>query len=170
MSGIVIDLARICIPYPTGFSSQGETVGIKVAGYDKLAYDFFKGYSNSDDVEKMRDFYDIVSHAYNIDLGQMPSVRPYVSWVDWNKKNGGVLVNCDKARKEEILKKCNTLIVPREEQEFLTHLRTNIAWAELGGFVFDYQKRVPERFMQIKNPRVCKVLQQMAFPESQKLR
>ena len=170
MSGIIIDLARICIPYPTGFSSKGETVGIKVLGYDRLAYDFFKDMPNSDDVERRGCFYDIVSQAYNIDLGKMPQVRPYVSWVDWNKKNGGVLVNCNKETKEEILKNCNTLIVPREEQEFLVHLHLNMARSRAGDFMFNWKKTVPERFIHIQDSKVRDLMQKIAFPESQKVR
>lgn len=170
MSGIMIDFARICIPFPTGFSSKGETVGIKVLGYDKLMYNFFKDLPNFDDAKEKQCFYDIVSQAYKIDLGKMPQVRPYVSWVDWNKKNGGVLVNCDKETKEEILKKCNTLIVPREEQEFLVHLHLNMARSELGGFMFDWKKAVPERFTQIQEPTVRDIMQKIAFPELRKVR
>ena len=56
-----IDMARICIPYPTGFIKEDRTYGIKVLGYDTLIYDFYKCVDGKDwdDIKKFKDFYDI---------------------------------------------------------------------------------------------------------------
>lgn len=170
---IVIDTACICIPYPTGFTKDDQTYGIKVLGYDTLKYDFFKSLDNQDfdDIKKLKDFYDIVSAAYQIKLTVVPSVRPYVAWVDWCKKNGGVLMHGGDKQQKKILTEANTLICDSAaDRDFLQHLYMNLARKRFGCFLFDYEKVVPARFAEIKDAHVAMLINKLAFPTRQKVK
>lgn len=172
MSDVMIDLARICVPYPTGFTKTDQTYGIKALGYDKLMYNFFKDVGNiSDDVLTFKPFYDIVSAAYSIDLTKVPSVRPFVSWVDWCEKKGGVLMHGGDKQQKKILKEANTLICgSADECDFLAHLYMNMVRASMNSYMFDYEKAVPARFAGIKDLQIAKLVNNWAFPMQQKVK
>lgn len=172
-TSFAIDMARICIPYPTGFIKEDRTYGIKVLGYDTLIYDFYKCVDGKDwdDIKKFKDFYDIVSAAYHIDLTTVPSVRPYVAWVDWCKKNGGVLMHGGKVQQEKLLQEANTLICDNSADcDFLQHIYMNLSRKRFGGYQFDYNKPVPARFAKIHDARVAMLIDKLAFPTKQKLK
>ncbi|MBR5566745.1 MAG: hypothetical protein IKW09_01420 [Alphaproteobacteria bacterium] len=165
----LIDLARVCVPCPTGFTLYDRTYGISAMGYDKLMYNAFKAIGNADDVAMYGDFYDVVSVAYDVKLDKVPSVRPYVRWVDYCKKKGGVLMHCAPQQRNELLVKYNTLICDNEaEQEFLHHMQSNLSRRQIGNFEFDFEKNVPERFAKISDTRIQTKIQNMAFPNKQR--
>lgn len=162
-----IDMARICIPYPTGFTKNDRTYGITVLGYDTLLYDLFRGENNKkwDDIERCKDFYDIVSAAYQIDLTAVPSVRPYVAWVDWCKKNGGVCMHGGDVQQKKLLSEANTLICDNiADLDFLQHMYANVSRKKLGYYQFDYKKIVPIRFAKIQDARIAALVNKLAFP------
>lgn len=171
MPDVLIDTPRVCIPYPTGFTLNDRTYGIKVLGYDTVMYGFWKGLNNKDfdKIEKHKDFYDIVSAAYQIDLTVAPSVRPFVAWVDWCKKNGGVLMHGGEAQQKKLLKEANTLICDSvADNDFLQHIYMNLARKSSGGFQFDYKGTVPARFAKIQDSRVAMLMNKLAFPNRQR--
>ena len=148
----LIDLARVCVPCPTGFTLHDRTYGISAMGYDKLMYNAFKAIGNVD-----------------VKLDKAPSVRPYVRWVDYCKKKGGVLMHCAPQLRNELLVKYNTLICDNEvEQEFLHHMQSNLSRRQIGNFEFDFEKNVPERFAKISDARIQTKIQNMAFPNKQR--
>ncbi len=172
MSDVMIDLARICVPYPTGFTRTDQTYGIKVLGYDKLMYNYFKDVGNVlDDAGTFKSFYDIVSAAYSVDLTKVPPVRPLVSWIDWCKKNGGVLMHGGTEQQKKILKEANTLICGSvEERDFLAHLYMNMARTLFDDYLFDYRMPVPARFSGIKDLEIARLVNRWAFPVQQKVK
>ncbi len=164
-----VDLARVCIPCPTGFTLHDRTYGIRAMGYDRLVYDMFKLIGNVDDVAVYGDFYDVVSVAYDVKLDKVPSVRPYVRWVDYCKKYGGVLMRCAPQQRQKLLNKYNTLICDNvAEQEFLHHMQSNLSRRQIGNFEFDFEKAVPERFAKIADAVVQTKIHNMAFPNKQR--
>lgn len=172
-TNFAIDMARICIPYPTGFTKKDRTYGIGVLGYDTLIYDFYKceDSKNWDDFKKFKDFYDVVSAAYQIDLTSVPSVRPYVAWVDWCKKHGGVLMHGGKVQQKKLLQEANILICDNSaECDFLQHIYMNLLRKRFGGYLFDYDKPVPVRFAKIQEARVAMLINKLAFPTKQKVK
>jgi len=172
-TSFAIDMARICIPYPTGFTKTDRTYGIKVLGYDTLIYDFYKHVDGKDfdDVEKFKDFYDIVSAAYQIDLTTVPSVRPYVAWVDWCKKNGGVLMHGGKVQQQQLLQGANTLICDNNADcNFLQYIYMNLLGKRFGWHQLDYGKPVPTRFAKIQDARIAMLINKLAFPTKQKVK
>ncbi len=172
-TSFAIDMARICIPYPTGFTKTDRTYGIKVLGYDTLIYDFYKHVDGKDfdDIKEFKDFYDIVSAAYQIDLTTVPSVRPYVAWVDWCKKNGGVLMHGGKVQQQQLLQGANTLICDNNADcNFLQHIYMNLLGKWFGGCQLDYGKPVPTRFANIQDARVAMLINKLAFPTKQKVK
>ena len=169
---IMIDMARICIPYPTGYTKNDQTYGIKVFGYDTTRYELFKNFVNwIDDGTKFKDFYDVVSAVYQVDLSYVPDVRPYVSWVDWCKKNGGVLMHGGDAQQKKILKEANTLICDSvADRDFLQHMFLNLSRRMSGDFQFNYEKPVPPRFANVKDARIVGLVNKLAFPNEQRVK
>ena len=171
MSNVLIDTPRVCIPYPTGYTLHDRTYGIKVLGYDKVMYSFWKGLNNRDfdQTEKYKDFYDIVSAAYQIEFNSVPKVRPFVAWVDWCKKNGGVLMHGGEAQQKKLLKEACTLICDSvADNYFLQHIYMNLARKSSGCFLFDYKRTVPARFAEIQDSRVVMLINELAFPNRQR--
>ena len=119
---------RVFIPRLTGGALKMGADGVKVLGYDTALYDFCKEIAHNniafDKAHNFRELYDVVTKHYSIDLSHVPQVYPYIAWVDWCKKNGGVMVY-DKDRIEEVKRECNTLIIPdKDECDYLYALYT----------------------------------------------
>lgn len=142
---INIHTSRLFIPYPTGWTRNERTFGIKVHGYDKFRYGFQRELGNKDDVSEMKSFYDVISASYDMDLSYMPQVVPFVKYIDFIKPRGGIGAN-DKDAIEYLKKHCNTLIITDEdEREYVEELYLNLLRRDMGLFEFK-PKVVPPRF------------------------
>ncbi len=158
--------ARIFIPSPTGYTLKSRTYGIRVLGYDKLMYDFGLDVGRVDDARIYGDFYKVVSFCYGVDLSNVPTLYPYVKYVDYMKAHGGIAEN-DEVSVRRLLKECNTLIVADDgEREFLHHLYSNANARHQGGYMTKYGKHWPDRFNTIRNVDVRKVLDQLGHAKA----
>lgn len=145
---INIHTSRVFIPFPTGFNRSGRTFGIKVRGYNEARYNFQRNVGNLDDVCEMRNFYDIISTHYDMDLAQMPTVVPFVKYVDFMRQRGGGINASDVNAIAELKNQCSTLIITDDsEREYIEELYLNLLRRDLGLFEFK-PDIVPPRFQQ----------------------
>lgn len=143
---INIHTSRVFIPFPTGFTRECRTFGIKVLGFDKLRYEIQRELGNKDDMVEMREFYDVIETHYDMNLAQMPHVMPFVQYVDFLKSRGGGFAATDVNVIEHLKKHCNTLIITDEaEREYIQELYLNILRKDIGLFQFK-PSVVPPRF------------------------
>lgn len=158
-----IETARIYIPEPTGFTAGFETYGIRVLGYDRLLYEMFAAQiGNQDDASYLGDFYKILSECYRIDLSHMPAVRPYVMYIDYMKKHGGIAGN-DAVATKHLKEKCNTLIVREDaEREFIAHMQSNALSRNQGLYAHDWNKEIPSRFKNVQDKRAAELVRQIS--------
>jgi len=144
----MINMPRLFVPSPTGWTRACRTYGIRVAGYDKTLYDTYKAIGNFDRMRRNdSDFYDLVSYCYDMNLDYLPQVRPYVQYVDYMKRRGGGILETDTQAIAHLKNECNTLIVTNDdERNFLEHVYANACRKSIGGYMFDYEKQIPARF------------------------
>lgn len=153
--------ARIFIPSPTGYTAKSRTYGIRVSGYSESMYEYGLEVGHFDDTQIYGDFYKVVSFCYGADLSRMPTLYPYVKYVDYMKVHGGVAENDEKSVRR-MLTECNTLIVANDsERKFLHHLYSNANARWQGAHMMDYGKDWPARFGTVRNADVLKILNQL---------
>lgn len=146
----IVFTPRLFIPKPTGFTKEYRTYGIRVLGYDKNRYEFYKELPV---IEKPtlgdQKFYDFISYHYDMDLSTLPAVHPYVQYVDYMKSLGGGIAETDKRAIEYLKKNCNVLIIPdTAERNIVEQLRGNIVARKFGFFQTEYKNSViPKRFL-----------------------
>lgn len=147
--GINIGLARVFIPYPTGFTRTGRTFGLKkFQGWEIAAYKYFKQNGQfDDDVAEYKEFYDVLNSAYGVNL-TLPKVAPFVQYVDYVKSIGGGF-DVENTRVIEHLKQnCNTLIITdSQEREYVEQLYLNVLRREFCGNEIE-PAVIPARFLQ----------------------
>lgn len=143
----MIETPRLFVPHPTGHTLKCRTYGIRAMGYDTARYDVYKSIPNMEMSTVDSEFYDFISNSYSMNLSYLPKVRPYVQYVDFMNARGGGIASTDTKAIEYLKNHCNTLIVPNEsEREFLEHIFANVGRKSIGGYMFDYDKPIPERF------------------------
>lgn len=145
---INIHTSRVFIPFPTGFNRTGRTFGINVRGYDENRYNIQRASGNFEDYSEMRDFYNVISAHYDMDLSRAPSVVPFVKYIDFMRQRGGGISATDKDAIEQLKKQCNTLIITDDtERDYIEELYLNILRRDMGLFEFK-PAVVPPRFQQ----------------------
>ncbi len=157
-----IDTARVFIPQPTDYVLNNEVYGEKVIGRcDPRRYRLMKDVKSIDDIHNMWEFYDVVSYFYSTDLSHVPSVRPCVQCAEYIKKHGNVMSN-DAGAIEYLKRNCNTLIITdAKERDYLFHLYYNLVRRTVNGFMFDYNRDIPQKFQNIKDHGIGTLLRQI---------
>jgi hypothetical protein len=166
-----INLARICIPYPNQWDDLfGYSCTASALTQNKLIYNTYKNIKdNLDDIHAYKDFYDILSAVYNIDLSTKPAIRPMQSWINWCNNDNIVYLCAHTIIKHRVLKECNTLVCQNiEEHDFLVHMYLNATRKSINGKMLDYKKNIPNRFTNLENKNILKKIQELALPQQQK--
>lgn len=165
--GVVISLARLCVPYPTDVKEGVVFCAAKQIPFVGVLYELAESRPVVDDKQRFADFYAIVSDVYGMRFdGPLPSVRPLVKWLDYAN---AVPMSCtDDVR--SALGKSGVLICRNpEEQRFLTHIYLNIMNSVNKKPLVNYGGLVPECFgVGMKSVVTQALVQKWAYPNRQK--
>lgn len=165
--GVVISLARLCVPYPTEVKEGVALCEAKQIPFVGVLCELAESRPVVDDKQRFADFYAIVSDVYGMRFdGAVPSVRPLVKWVDYAN---AVPMSCtDDVR--DALGKTGVLICRNpDEQRFLTHIYLNIMNSLNKKPLVNYGGVVPECFgIGMKNEAIRSLVQKWARPNRQK--
>lgn len=140
-----INLARVYVPYNTGWARSGRTFGIN-HNFIQHLYNAWAQLGNMhDDKREHKRFYDMLEAAYNINLS-WPVKMPLVMYFEYIKSIGGGFGEHDEKVKEHLREHCNTLILPADEYEYVETEYMNLTYNDIGYVPYRHRQPIPARF------------------------
>ena len=171
--GTLINLARVCIPYPADDAFDEPIPGICRKTLNGVLYELMGASPNFDDMPTYAEFYQILEGVYNISCsGPLPQKKPYTKWHSLGMSCQKLMAQYKAEDRRRLFETSNVLIChTATDQKFLAHLYLNFVRRSNGQALIDWPGKVPSRFnTTLKNDKVKQLIQKWAVPSRFKVK